>query len=76
MLLAPCLMKEPDSGELKKSFVIFFVSFSLLYLLVALVVPRAKGGIFFGFVLLASGTTALNYYCIKYFKGLAEPGPS
>jgi hypothetical protein len=76
MLLAPCLIMETDFGELKKSFVKFFVSFSLLYLLVALVVPRAKGGIFFGFVLFASGTTALNYFYIKYFKGLAEPGPA
>ena len=28
-------------------------------------------GIFVGFVLFAAGTTAVNYFYVKYFKGLA-----
>ncbi|MGO8929303.1 MAG: hypothetical protein ACLQU3_20750 [Limisphaerales bacterium] len=72
MLLVPCLMMEPDFPELKKSFAKFFISFSLFYLVVALVVPRAKGGIFLGFVLFAAGTTALNYFYAKYFVGLHQ----
>ena len=86
MLLAPCLIMERGFAELKRSFARFFASFSLLYLLVALVLPRAKGGIFLGFVLFAAGTTALNYFYVKYFTGLRQeervgdavrlPGPS
>ena len=72
MLLAPCLMMEPDMAELKKSFARFFASFSLLYLIVGLVVPKDKGGIFFAFVLFAAGMTALNYFYVKYFKELAK----
>lgn len=72
MLLAPCLIMEPDLAALKKSFATFFASFSLSYLLVALVVPRAKGGIFFGFILFAAGTSALNYFYVKYFKTLGH----
>jgi len=72
MLLAPCLMMEPDFAELKKSFARFFASFSLLYLILGMVVPREKGGIFFAFVLFAAGTTALNYFYVKYFQELAE----
>ena len=70
MLLAPCLMMEPGFAELKRSFAKFFASFSLLYLLVAWVLPKAKGGIFLGFVLFAAGTTALNYFYVKYFMAL------
>jgi phosphoglycerol transferase MdoB-like AlkP superfamily enzyme len=72
MLLAPCLMMEPDFAELKKSFARFFASFSLLYLIVGMVVPKDKGGIFFAFILFAGGTTALNYFYMKYFKELAR----
>ena len=71
MLLGPWLMMEPDFRELKRSFGRFFVLFSAFYLLVALIIPRQKGGIFFGFILFASGTTMLNYYYVKYFKMLA-----
>jgi hypothetical protein len=74
IMLAPCLMMEPGFAELKNSFVRFFASFSLLYLLVVLVVPRAKGGIFLGFVLFAAGTTALNYFYVRYFRGLRHGG--
>jgi hypothetical protein len=72
MLLAPWLMMETNLTALKKSFAAFFASFSLLYLMVALLVPRAQGGIFFGFILFAVGTTALNYFYVRYFKRLAE----
>ena len=72
MLLAPCLMMEHDFSELKKSFARFFVSFSLLYLIVGMAIPKDKGGIFFAFILFAAGTTALNYFYVKYFKRLAE----
>ncbi len=72
LLLAPRLIMEPGFGALKWSFGRFFLAFSLLYLVVALVVPRSKGGIFLGFVLFATGTTALNYFYVKYFKGLAK----
>lgn len=72
MLLAPYLMTEPDFPALKWSFARFFILFSLLYLGVAFVVPRDKGGIFFGFVLFAGGTTALNYFYLKYFRELAK----
>ena len=72
MLLAPCLMMEPDFAELKKSFARFFVPFSLLYLIVGSVVPKDKVGIFFAFILFAAGTTALNYLYVKYFKELAR----
>ena len=72
MLLAPCLIMEPGFVELKRSFTRFFAWFSLLYLLVALVLPRAKGGIFLGFVFFAAGTTALNYFYVKYFTGLRQ----
>jgi hypothetical protein len=72
MLLAPELMTEPDFPALKWSFASYFVLFSTFYLLVALVVPRDKGGIFFGFIFFATGTTALNYFYVKYFKLLAE----
>ena len=71
MLLAPVLMVDPDFGEWKKSFVRFFLIFSLLYLLVASIVPRDQGGIFLGFVLFAAGTTALNYFYVQYFRRLA-----
>lgn len=71
MLLAPWLMIEPEFPELKRPFARFFVLFSAFYLLVALIVPREKGGIFFGFVFFASGTTLLNYYYVKYFRMLA-----
>lgn len=72
LLLGPCLVMEPDFPALRKSFIRFFAAFSSLYLLVALVVPRNKGGIFFGFIVFAAGTAALNYFYWKYFKGLAK----
>ena len=72
MLLGPWLILEPGFAELKKAFIRFFVAFSLVYLLVAVVVPRSKGGIYFGFIIFAAGTTALNYFHLKYFKGLSK----
>jgi hypothetical protein len=79
MLVGPCLMLEPDLADLKRSFAKFFTASSLLYLMVAVIVPRAKGGIFFGFILFAAGSVALNYFYIKYFRrlaGLRRPGVS
>ncbi len=70
MLLAPWLMLEPEFPALKRAFARFFFGFSALYLAVALLVPRAKGGIYFGFILFAAGSTALNYFYVKYFRGL------
>lgn len=72
MLLAPCLLMETGMGALKRSFATYFAAFSFLYLLVAAVVPKAKGGIFFGFVLFAAGTTGLNYFYVKYFRSVAR----
>ena len=72
VLLAPCLIMGPGFAELKKSFARFFASFSLLYLIVAVVVPKDKGGIFFAFIIFAGGTTGLNYYYVKYIKELAK----
>jgi hypothetical protein len=71
LLLAPRLMMEPaEFAGLKRSFLTFFVSFSLVYLLVAGMVPRPRGGIFVGFVIFAAGTAGLNYFYIKYFRRL------
>lgn len=74
MLLAPCLMLEVGFTDLKRPFLVFFCSFSFLYLVVAVVVPRDKGGIFFGFIIFAAGTSALNWFYFQYFKGLAMLG--
>jgi hypothetical protein len=69
MLLGPRLLMErgPRYSRLKRSFVRYFVAFSALYLVVAAVIPRAMGGIFFGFLLFAAGSVALNCYYGKYF---------
>jgi hypothetical protein len=72
MLLGPALMMETSEfQELKNAFFCFFVVMSLLYLLLAVVLPKEKGGIFLGFVFFAGGTTALNYFYLKYFRKLA-----
>jgi|SRR5579871_2830510 len=72
MLLGPFLMLETSEfRELKNAFLRFFATMSLAYLLVAIVVPREKGGVFLGFVLFAGGTAALNYFYLKYFRQLA-----
>lgn len=72
MMLGPRLLMEPDLGALKKSFARFFVLFSLFYLVVALVIPQDKGGIYFAFIIFATGTTALNWFYVKYFRELAK----
>jgi hypothetical protein len=72
MLLAPCLFMEPGFAGLKRSFAIFYAAFSCLYLVVAVLVPRQQGGIFFAFILFAGGTTALNWFYVGYFRELAE----
>lgn len=69
MLLAPWLLMEPSEYfDLRKRFVRYFVGFSLLYLSIAVLLPREKGGIFLGFVLFATGYVGLNYYFWQYFK--------
>jgi len=69
MLLAPWLLMEPPSfAGLKIAFLKYFIGFSLVYLLVASFLPRAKGGIFLGFVIFAMGSVGLNYFYWKYFR--------
>lgn len=75
LFLAPWFLREgPELLALKTSFVRFFVCLSLLYLTVAILVPRNKGGIYFGFILFAAGYTALNYFYWKYFTKLKNAG--
>ena len=79
MLLAPRLLMEgAEFSGLKKSFVTFFVSFSVIYLLVALGIPRAKGGIFFGFVIFAgqAGTIIELVFISSYFQQLRLTPPT
>ena len=72
MLLGPLLMMEnAEFLDLKRTFLGFFAAMSLAYLLVAIILPKDKGGIFLGFVLFAAGSTALNYFYVKYFRQLA-----
>ncbi len=74
MLLTPWLLLEPpEFSALKKRFVRYFVGFSLLYLSVAVLLPKEKGGIFFGFILFATGYVGLNYYFWQYFQMLKRP---
>jgi len=68
MLLGPCILMEPGFAALKKSFARFFLSYSLIYLGVALMLPKEKGGIFIAFVIFAAGSTALNWFYWNYFK--------
>jgi hypothetical protein len=76
MLLGPRLIMEPaGSPGLRRSFIGFFVAFSAIYLLVAAIIPRNRGGIFFGFIIFAAGSTWLNYFYIKYFKLLKANQP-
>jgi hypothetical protein len=76
MLLGPCLIMESRPfTRLKRFFLVYFTSFSAAYLLVAFAIPRAKGGIFLGFVIFAAGTAALNYFYLKYFRLLRTAPP-
>ena len=71
MLLGPRLIVDPaGSPGLRRSFIRFFAAFSAIYLLVAAIIPRNHGGIFFGFIIFAAGSTWLNYFYIKYFRML------
>jgi hypothetical protein len=77
MLLTPWLLMEPpEFSALKRRFVRYFVGFSLLYLSVAVLLPKEKGGIFIGFVIFATGYVGLNYYFWQYFKLLKSRSPS
>jgi hypothetical protein len=76
LLLGPLLMMETAKfRDLKGAFLRFFAIMSLAYLLVAVVLPKEKGGIFLGFVLFAAGTAALNYFYLKYFRQLKTAFP-
>ncbi len=71
MLLGPWIVLEAEFPALKWSFVRFFLLYSLVYLEVAMILPKEKGGIFIAFVIFAAGSTALNWFYWKYFKHLA-----
>ena len=76
MLLGPRLIMDPAaSPSLGRSFIRFFVTFSAIYVLVAAIIPRNHGGVFFGFIIFAAGSTWLNYFYIKYFKLLNANQP-
>ncbi|HET7873015.1 MAG TPA: hypothetical protein VFL42_10930 [Terriglobales bacterium] len=77
MLLSPwILMDAAEFIPLKRTLMKYFVCFSTLYLLVASLLPRANGGIFFGFIIFAGGYVGLNYFYFKYFKQLAADIPA
>jgi hypothetical protein len=77
MLLGPRLIVDPaGSPELRRSFIGFFATFSAIYLLVAAIIPRNHGGVYFGFIIFAAGSTWLNYFYIKYFKLLKAGQPT
>ncbi len=77
MLLGPRLIVDPASSpELRRSFIGFFATFSAIYLLVAAIIPRNHGGVYFGFIIFAAGSTWLNYFYIKYFKLLKAGQPT
>jgi hypothetical protein len=77
MLLGPRLIVDPaGSPGLSRSFIGFFATFSAIYLLVAAIIPRDHGGIYFGFIIFAAGSTWLNYFYIKYFKLLKAGQPT
>ena len=76
MLLGPRLIMEPaGSPGLRRSFIGFFVTFSAIYLLVAAIIPRNHGGVYFGFIIFAAGSMCLNYFYIKYFRLLKANQP-
>jgi hypothetical protein len=71
MLLGPHLIMDPAGAPgLRRSFIRFFTAFSAIYLLVAAIIPRNRGGIYFGFIIFAAGSTWLNYFYVKYFRML------
>lgn len=73
MMLGPLFVLEPvDPPGLRRSFLVYFAAVSATYLVVATVVPRDRGGIFFGFVIFAAGTAGLNVFYGKYFWRLAR----
>jgi len=60
LVLGPRLLMDPATSHgLRRSFVRFFVMSSSAYLLVAALVPRDRGGIFFGFIVLALSRNGL-----------------
>jgi hypothetical protein len=63
-------MDPAGAPGLRRSFIRFFTAFSAIYLLVAAIIPRNRGGIYFGFIIFAAGSTWLNYFYVKYFRML------
>ncbi len=79
LVLGPRLLMDPAATPaLRWAFVRFFLIYSSVYLLVAVLIPRDRGGVFFAFIIFAAGTTALNYFYIKFFQMLTarfqQPG--
>lgn len=76
MMIGPTLIMEPGGlSGLRRHFIRFFVVFSAVYLLVAAIIPKDHGGVFFGFIIFAAGTAWLNWYYIKFFR-LLKAGAS
>ena len=75
MMIGPTLIMEPGGlSGLRRHFIRFFVAFSAAYLLVAAIIPRDHGGVFFGFIIFAAGSTWLNWHYIKFFRLLKAGG--
>lgn len=71
MLLGPrILMESTEFAPIKRSFIRFYLSFTSLYLLIASLVPKNRGGIYFGFIIFALGYAALNWHHTRYFRQL------
>jgi hypothetical protein len=69
MMIGPTLIMEPGGlSGLRRCFIRFFVVFSAVYLLVAAIIPKDHGGVYFGFIIFAAGTAWLNWYYIKFFR--------
>jgi hypothetical protein len=69
LVLGPVLIADASApAGLRRAFLLFFLIYTSCYLLVATLIPRDHGGIFLGFIIFAGGTTALNYFYMRYFQ--------
>ena len=50
-----------------------YAALTNLYLSVAVLLPKEKGGLFLGFVIFATGYVGLNYHFWQYFQMLKRP---